>query len=722
MLNLAYTAFKDISSLLTNTNVFIDDELNQQTILKDLKSRYTKKIRLGLKKVICLIQQNKDVSEFKNEILKLLDTRDIISKKLINYYLLHFCSQNEDSERIFEIYTNTLLKDLNDLNEEIKNSALVFLISLQDNNFFNSFYRKLKKLLEFGNLENKIYILILIREYSKRDLNFMQKNELTNVILSFFKENNLQLQIYSLQCLNNSLSLLNQLSKEDILKFFIKISNLKKYELFYEGLSAIISALIFHKKSFDSQELSKILTISKELLSYNFLTAIMISELLLSINDSLAQEILNGLENFMFIKNENLFFLLKFIYKLIKKYKLKFDYKKYVIYENEEYFIKKIKMLILSLKINEFTKKEILNLSKDKRMSIDVLKFCMENKIENEELMNYCLKKYKNKTNKLIELYLPEKIYNENEFTQTDFNIKEPNLFTVKVLLNQFRNGLINKKELFKILAKISDTNIILHLKIQGLIKHIEDENYELINELVDTRLKGLKEKYIFIEENPATQLEFLKPFIESETKILEEEEEFIVNPITKESTEPRNNYSHVEEDLSKKLNIKDETEFIIKNITNIYFTGKVKLKGKTFTLKIESVTKPFILDCNEFNIKSLLIKETQEIFLKELKEEKNFILKVNNTYGYSINLNYLSLVRPFRSDIFFFNDMFNKLEYYEIISKDVIKLQIHVVDRKSFTFILMNEVFFGKIVDNNVVLRSTDDKMLKEFAKCFKE
>ncbi|RVD91567.1 vesicle coat complex subunit [Tubulinosema ratisbonensis] len=715
MFSLAYTAIKDISSYLTNTDSFIEEELTSASILKDLKSRYPSKIRQGLKKVICLIQKNKDVSEYKNEIFKLLDTRDIVCKRLINYFLLHFCDQNEEKERVYEIYTNTLLKDLNDLDEEIKNSALIFLINLQTNSYFDSFFRKIKKLLEFGSLENKIYILILIREYSQRDINFIEKNELSNLILSFFKENNLQLQIYALQCLNTSLSLLNQLSKEEVLRFFTKISNLRKYDLFYTALSASISSLIYFKKSFDSQEISKIIFISKELLSYNFLTAILISDLLLNINSSFAQEILVNLENFLYLKKEDLFFLLKFIYKIIKKYSLNFECKKYVIYEKEEIYLKKIKMLILSLKMNDFAVKEILNLRKDSELILDVLKFCLKNKIKNEEVFNLCEKKYFKESNDLFKIFDPEKITEEETNGKINFE-------SVKFLLDQFRKGIIEKKELFKKLTYFSESNIILHFKIQSLIKDIKEENYELINELIDTRINGIKEKHIFLEEKSDINLEFLKPFIEAETKIIEEEDEFVINEHIKETEEVRDNYCFVEEDLKNKLNFTDENEFIIKNITNIYFSGKIKLVGKILSLKIQSVTKPFIIDCLEFNIQNQLIKEMGEIKLQEVKKLRNFNLKINNTYGYSINFSYLALVHPFRSDILLFNDMFNKLENYKIISKEVIKLQIYVVDRKSFTFLLLNEVFFGKIVDNSVVIKSTDNELLKDFVKCFKE
>ncbi|KCZ74728.1 hypothetical protein H311_04304, partial [Anncaliia algerae PRA109] len=353
---------KDIKDFLTNSNSYIEGEISMNSVVKDLRSRYPNKIRQGMKKVLCLLQKKHDTAEFKNEILKLLDTRDVPTKRMINYYLLHFYKENKDvceRERLCEMYTNTLLKDLNDINEEIKNSAIEFLIFLKNIEFFPSFARKLKKILENGTIENQILILILIKEYSIINTNFIEKNELSGNIFSLFKENVLQLQIYALECLNTTPPLLIQLQKEEIINFYSKISNLKKFELFYQGLTNIKQAIILNRKIFDTKDVSKILYISIELIKHDYISALIVSDIILSFNISLAQEILNNLENYLFLKNEDLFHLLRYLYKLITKYKLEFNVRKYIIYENDTFYNKKMKFMILNLSVNEFTINEI---------------------------------------------------------------------------------------------------------------------------------------------------------------------------------------------------------------------------------------------------------------------------------------------------------------------------------------------------------------------------
>lgn len=182
-------------------------------------------------------------------------------------------------------------------------------------------------------------------------------------------------------------------------------------------------------------------------------------------------------------------------------------------------------------------------------------------------------------------------------------------------------------------------------------------------------------------------------------------------------------NYKSSEKPLSDRIDKHGNRSMFIKSITNIWFTGKVFLKGCDVILKTESMTRPFKVCTKRLEAEEeRMICDVSEHKIGEISAPFPFSLKINDLYGYSINLNYKMCIEPLECDILTFNDMFNKIDECVFLQKSfVLNESVYVLDRSSFSFKMLNELFFGRVMRDGIVLKSNNKNLLDIIAKEFK-
>lgn len=682
------------------------------------------------------------------------------------------------AEHVLGQCTNTLLKDLHDKDVDLRNSALEFLIRVANPESFTSFARRIRKIMQSGSLENKARALLLIGNLSEKDSHFLEEQELVSDVLSVIRVAPFQLFVCGLKCLQSSF--IGFIKKEEVVKFFEKVIARNGHELYYSGLVSIVNIILNIRETFSAEEIDTLIERMKQLLSRDLFTAFCIANVILMLDPNQSQYVFNKLCMYIHCRGEEQFHLLGFLQEIIQDYRdIKYENQLFAIFHSDLDYVKQAKLRILWNRPDEFAVNEILNLSMYPKFKMEVLMFCLENEVPNAPLFKECLESHRDQVENYIYYYRPdsdewksiicdeyhaEVLTRESIFIISYYfpcipeNLNEKCTDTgnlLKMYTNFYLRNIIDKATLKSYFKKLGQRDAVAKVEAIFLQKLLENKDVKALSEYANVRMGIItrpRQPRIRLEyKSEKVPIEKLRPF-EPENKLLLAGTETINHKTVKENSETKSvcnnldlketnieskkttldknenmnalrsiksNYDFVERPSDRRFH-KAEKVFCLKSIANIWFTGKVLLKERVVFLKIESMARPFKVSSKELmNDKEILVSDISEHELGEIQLPQPFNIKINNLYGYSVNLSCKVCIEPVECDQLAFNDMFNGIDDYVILPK-TFKANVYSLDKSNFSFGLLGDLFFGKVIDNGIVLKSYNRELLKAVAKDF--
>lgn len=682
------------------------------------------------------------------------------------------------AEHVLGQCTNTLLKDLHDKDADLRNSALEFLISVADPESFTSFSRRIRKIMQSGSLENKARVLLLIENLLDKNSHFLEEYELVSDVLNIIRVAPFQLFVCGLKCLQSSS--IRFVKNDEVVKFFEKVVSRNGHELYYSGLASTMNIILNRRETFSTEEVRALLEKMKPLLSRDLFTAFCTANVILMLDPNQSQFVFNKLCMYTHCRDEEQLHLLGFLQEIIQDYRdIKYENKFFAIFHSDLDYVKQAKLRILWNRPDEFAVKEILNLSMYPKFKMEVLMFCLENEVPNALLFKECLESNRDRVENYIYYYRPvsdewKRIicdeYHAKNFSRESIfivshyfpcipeNISEKctdmgNL--LRMYTSFYLRNIIDKTTLKSYFKKLGQRDAMAKVEAIFLQKLLENKDLKALTEYANVRMgfvtRSRHPRARLESKSEKVPIEKLRPF-EPENKVLLSGSETMNYKNIKDNGEVeskcnslslkemnserkkitldknentnslrpiKNNYDFIERPSYRRFH-KTEKVFCLKSIANIWFTGKILLKERVVFLKIESMARPFKVSSKELmNDKEILVCDISEYELGEIKLPQPFNIKINNLYGYSVNLSCKASIEPVECDQLAFNDMFNGIDDY-VILPNTFKANVYSLDKSNFSFGLLGDLFFGKVIDSGIVLKSYNRELLKTLAKEF--
>lgn len=171
---------------------------------------------------------------------------------------------------------------------------------------------------------------------------------------------------------------------------------------------------------------------------------------------------------------------------------------------------------------------------------------------------------------------------------------------------------------------------------------------------------------------------------------------------------------------LDKDLAVVKADLLLLKSISNICFTAKVFLSHRSVILSVATIARPFkIVAQNLEDNKEMLISDANDYTIGYLEMPKPFSLKINQLYGYYININSKICTSPYLCEQEIFDKAYEGINNSSTVNFESVKrLPLHSVDREKIAFKIMGVPFFGKIAKSGLILKCSDKALLSRFVE----
>lgn len=806
MISNALSTLRELGYTIQASKKLITEDYCSSRVTEELSSSCKKIQREGLKKITCMLQRNKDCSSYYASVLGASDTPDPFVKRMASHYLCRHISASaasyesggrgmhgrqvpaehqpkalplldfkigatwrcERKENVICQCTNTLLKDLSDRNEDLRNAAIEFLIEVGDNESFPSFSKKLRRIMASGSDGNKVRIALLIERLVQNDPAFVEKNDLVGDVQQMIRLGPLQLQICALSCL--SFIALRYIKKEDVLQMLEKITSAPNHDLYYKGIDVVTRMVASNKDAFNGTELALITDKLVAALGSDLYTAFCAARALLQIDPRYLPQVFEQMCLFLYTKDEDLFHLLVFLHEMLRGWSNpEYDTRLFAIFDNDRDYIKAMKLRILATRCDGFSVNEILRLSCNAKFEVDVLRFCFENEIANSALFQQCLATRRSDVERLVWHYRPSSSewvsiiaekYRASVLTKealfvvstyfpglpVSINMQSANKHELLRFYTKLHlRGILDKPELVERCAKLAGEDAAVKIEWAVLSELCNSSDARVLYEYAEPRLSfvarprlvqtpcwpdlgnDVMELRPFQHNNDTMLSTFIKP--EGQNAVTDNEYVRRVdagqapdNITLPEDGMIRNSYVSQEKPLESRLDGAANGCLHLKRINNVWFIGSVYLRGCSVMLKAQSMTRPFTVSTKQLrNDEVITISDATDQKIGEVNTPHPFSIKISDLYGYSVGLTCKACVMAFECDLLTFNDMFNRAEEYVIVPRSfATTTQVYVLDRVSFSFQMVGHLFFGKVMNGEAVLKGTNGNLLKAIAKEF--
>ncbi|KAM0677942.1 beta-adaptin [Binucleata daphniae] len=667
----------------------------------------------ALEMLIDGMNDKKDVSNYFMKVFQISDTRNVKLKKMINIYFLN----NKFDSKLLVLTTNTLLKDLNDPNTEIRDMAIDFIGNLEYIDEY--FVKNLVKIAKIGDKETRKRIAKNMVKMFDNKMH-VDKYDLIGLL------NEMVMDVENVYAHKVLYAICDQYSVKSLNELIAMLYTMK-----YPYKSQLLLLLIIYKmvkndQSYDKNKLERVCI--KFLIEPKLEAAYLSSKILINCDRNYVQLVYNTLKVYFKHGTIKTYYLLEFIREIIAKqdaYNFSYSNLDFIIYEDEPNYIKRIKMDIMCVKFDKVAKNEIKKYMNKHEMYFDCLFLSSQHMKVSKKLLKACFARNKIKTIKILYHCLPTN--NRSNSTVCDEMLKHK--VKPKYTYMYFyvlANVLSDYKKLQNVKIRLNEIDLS---KFYLMLFYKNVINYETLKQITEHSIfsNNLVTKLI----NDQTTCDKIRSYC-FDRKCISQKNifEFKIFDIYKSALSyEKQAKEHVitTEDDTKCQQKETEKHFFELHTTDEYnISYKIYLKLEEICFEITRIEKPIkivIKIATKSNTNTLLFDNVcyEPVIVKLLDTNRLFqkqeLIVTNENNIKNIKIRMRNCVVPYKTDLKDFNNNFITIKNYEIIEDQLFCCKSYNVEENMFCFRFINNVFYAMSMGGQLVIKCYNQKVLEALA-----
>lgn len=339
---------------------FVENPLGKSLIVKHLSSLNSKRQIKGARSLVSRMQRGEDLFELCNDVIKAMDTRDPELKRMLNLYLVKYV-QGWPAKQL--ICINTVLKDLGDVNSEMRHCAIQDSGLLGDGAVIKNYVNPLKEHGVSALPETRRKVADSLRNYFRKDPRLFHDEDLCDLLRDLVFDEDAGVCASALNSVQAIEKETRVLSTKDIYILFGKAIKTGNREI----LGSLLE--VMNNRAEDFLDASPLVPLLRSCSLRIFRQA---SDLAISIDPSYRQIVFDHLKGFLNSKDEELYLVLDYAESLLDH--VKYDNSCFAIYHSDRKYNKIKKLKILFKRLDSISVSEIKNQCRDEELLGVILK------------------------------------------------------------------------------------------------------------------------------------------------------------------------------------------------------------------------------------------------------------------------------------------------------------------------------------------------------------
>ncbi|KAM0671614.1 beta-adaptin [Ordospora colligata] len=355
---------KDISRLFENCS-FVSEPLEKVEITEFISSMDKKKQIEGMRSLICRMQRGEDMSVLCNDVMRVIDTRNVEFKILLNQYLVKY-TQEWPAKQLMCI--NTLLKDFGDEDQDIRHSAIEYSGLLGDWTVIKNYINPLRAHASSKCVDTRQKVACSLKNYFIRDPKLFRDEGLCDLLRRLAFDDNHAVSA----CAINTIRVVEDihaandhakiLSVEDINKLLEKYSRCRSKDV----LGCLLEVIKNRADEFRDAAL-----LNYCMISCDFRTFYLGSSLAIMIDSSFRQSVFDHLQGFLLASDDELYFVLEYAESLVEH--VQYENSCFAIFDSDSIHNKIKKIRLLFNRLDNISIAEVKRMCNISRLASTVL-------------------------------------------------------------------------------------------------------------------------------------------------------------------------------------------------------------------------------------------------------------------------------------------------------------------------------------------------------------
>lgn len=357
-----------------SSNSFVSKPLSKISIVRSVSSSNNRRQIQGMRSLVSRMQRGEDMSDLYNDIIKVIDTRNVEFKRLLNLYLVRY-TKGWPAKQL--ICINTLLKDFGDEMSEIRHSAIEDSGFLGDGTILRNYVNPLKMHGRNSSPETRCRVADSLKNYFVADPRLFRDENLHDLLRELVFDSDPGVCTHAMTSAYVVERHLKILHKEEIKRLFDRFNNSGNME----ALGGLLGLVRNRPEDFpDTTPLIPLLSSSNLWMFYQA------SSLLVSMNPSYRQMVFDHLRGFLDSKDEELYSVLDYAESLVPH--VHYDNSYFVIYEDDKRYNKIKKLALLFKRLDHVSMSEIRHQCRNPDLTGIILKKALGTDCLMDELLH----------------------------------------------------------------------------------------------------------------------------------------------------------------------------------------------------------------------------------------------------------------------------------------------------------------------------------------------
>lgn len=700
---------KEIKKIFCD-NKFLRNPLSIKKITEKLGGEEKERVE-AMRSIVCRMQEGEDLDFMFNEVIKVIDTRCVELKRLTNIFLKKYTKDNPVRQLLC---VNTVLKDLGDKSQGIRDAALHTVGFLGDEVVLGNYTRQLKRLECEGVLD------AIGRIVSRMDSSIV--GEFREIIRGFIFSEDSRLSIKALACCIN-----DPVQESEVLDLLRRKND-------YTSLYFLVKMIYINRLEVDLNFLMKCLRM--DYLPLFFFT----SSILLS-RDVKHRQLVYEASLLMTTRSpEEYYHILLFQEPLLDF--VDYDNASYVVHEDDPIYIKRQKVKMLFHRLDDSSMSEIRRLSSDTSLLETILENAIKRNFEiplkgqypleilcrNYPLpSSYSLKKdlvyYRDIQDVPKFLFLAGNLCDEKPQVFEEIKkMQKPEVAydILKFLLTFFRRKILSLEELVEEIKSLR-RNPSFRKKAKAILEIVNSKGPYALMDFAETKP---------LSEPPKRGVKLDLTQEKGEGGEMQKEDTLHNQMHKNEGEMHKNELSLHKNESTLHKDILSCKPYVDKSLKNCLFSnewlrsttasssgdvlvdtrhlkGTLLLLPDSVSLEIDILEKPQKILFGFENLKELILKKEETVTLLPLSPSllnKSLRLVISNSV-FEILLDPKRLMSPHECSLMDFEESFKLISSYKIVEKFNPE-SIYSLNDTSFSFKILGHVVYGKAFCDQVVLK----------------
>lgn len=361
----------EIRKFFSNTS-FVTRPMGRDLIVKSISSMNKKKQVHGMRSLVSRMQCGEDMSDLYSDIIKVIDTRDVEFKRLLNFYLVRY-TRGWPAKQL--ICINTFLKDFGDETCGIRHCAIEDSGLLGDGAIIKNYVNAMRTHGSSDSAETRCKVAESLRNYFAADPKLFLDEGLCEVLRSLASDPDPDVcacAIGSIRTIERDTRILSGAEISKLLSNYTSSGNT-------EALAGLLGLMRNR-----AEDIVCTSSLSSLLDSPDLHMFYLASSLIISMDASYKQTVFDRLGGFLDCKDEELYFVLGYAESLIAD--VHYENSCFVIYHDDKKYNKVRKLSLLFRRLDDVSIPEIRRQCRDSELTGVILKQALRADYLMEEL------------------------------------------------------------------------------------------------------------------------------------------------------------------------------------------------------------------------------------------------------------------------------------------------------------------------------------------------